>query len=41
MLDSLGEYSLDRQRKIDSIKAKLSGPKKNNEINLDTAKVTI
>ena len=39
MLDSLGEFNLERQRKIEAIKNKLAGPKKGGEISLETSKV--
>lgn len=38
MLDSLGEFNLERQRKIEAIKNKLAGPKKGGEISLETSK---
>jgi len=38
MLDSLGEFNLERQRKIESIKNKLAGSKKGGEISLETSK---
>jgi len=39
-LDSYGEFNLERQKKIESIKNKLAGPnKKGNEVSLETTKV--